>query len=77
MRNSRVPARTAAIGAAMSAITVNAPGLAVMAPKPMTTATSDSETSVAGQPASTKKTEASASQIADRMPASAAVRCDL
>jgi hypothetical protein len=51
-------------------------GSGVVAPNPITTTTSDSETSAAGQPARTKKAEGSARQAAARIPAAAAMRCD-
>src|SRR5262249_43606549 len=50
--------RATAIGAAIRPIVVNSRGLGVVAPNPMTRATTESETLVADQPAKTKRADA-------------------
>src|SRR6516162_9512077 len=57
IKNSNTPARAAAIGAAIRPIVVNSRGLGVVAPNPMTRATTESEPLVADQPAKTKRAD--------------------
>ena len=69
-----MPASTQAMGVAITATIVKLRGEGDVEPRPMITATSERQSSVVGQPASTKKIAISVNEIAARAPASAAMR---
>jgi len=72
----RIPASRHAIGAATVASAATKRGSGAVQANPIMTAKSDRQDSVAGHPAMTKNTDASAKWIAALTPASAAIRRD-
>src|SRR5262249_44109470 len=76
IRNSNTPARAIAIGEAIRAIVVKPRGFGVVAPNPMTRATMESGTLVAGQQCRTKSADAIANCAEARSPLSTAIGFD-